>query len=73
MRPDLPKLAAFAGQYVFPESLASALHRCLAANGTLRDESSPELFSVRMEIRRIHALCTRKVHDFFQGRDTSFL
>ncbi len=71
--PDLPELAAFAGQYVFPESLASALHRCLAANGTLRDESSPELFSVRMEIRRIHALCTRKVHDFFQGRDTSFL
>ncbi len=70
---DMPALAAFIAEYVFPDSLGSALRRCLDANGTLRDESSPELFSVRMEIRRIHALCTRKVHDFFQGADTGFL
>ncbi len=70
---ELAEAAKFLETYDFPESLWSILNRCLAANGGLKDESSPELYSVRTEIRRIHSLCTRKVYDFFQGQDTGFL
>jgi DNA mismatch repair protein MutS2 len=48
----------------WPERLFPALKRCLAKDGGLRDESSPELFSVRQEIRRIHQRCTSQVKDF---------
>jgi DNA mismatch repair protein MutS2 len=48
----------------WPERLFPALRRCLAKDGGLRDESSPELFSVRQEIRRIHQRCTTQVKDF---------
>ncbi len=67
------ELAKFLDSYDFPENLWSILNRCLAVNGTLKDESSLELYSVRTEIRRIHSLCTRKVYDFFEGQDTGFL
>lgn len=70
---EVSELAKFLETYDFPENLWLILNRCLAANGTLKDESSPELYSVRTEIRRIHSLCTRKVYDFFEGQDTGFL
>ncbi len=47
-----------------PARLHPALKRCLGRDGGLRDESSPELFSVRQEIRRIHQRCTGHVKDF---------
>ena len=48
----------------WPVRLHPALKRCLAKDGGLKDESSPELFSVRQEIRRIHQRCTSQVKDF---------
>lgn len=58
-----PRLAAVAQRLAPPSRMWSALRRCLADDGSLRDEASPELFSVRQEIRRIHQMCTRKVQD----------
>ena len=49
---------------VLPQKLHPALKRCLAKDGGLRDEASPELFSVRQEIRSIHQRCTNHVKDF---------
>jgi len=42
----------------------AALTRCLAVDGRLRDESSPELFSVRQEIRSIHQTIMARVKEF---------
>jgi len=42
----------------------AALARCLAPDGSLRDESSPELFSVRQEIRAIHQTIMTRVKEF---------
>ncbi len=58
-----PHLSALTEGLALPPGTWSALRRCLAADGSLRDEASPELFSVRQEIRRIHQLCTRKVQE----------
>ena len=57
----------------WPAKTWSGLRRCLDQNGDSRDESSPELFSVRQEIRRINQQCTRKVHDFFSDRDIAHI
>ncbi len=57
----------------WPARVWSGLRRCLGGDGNIRDESSPELFSVRQEIRRINQQCTRKVHDFFADRDIAHI
>ncbi|GFK92256.1 Endonuclease MutS2 [Fundidesulfovibrio magnetotacticus] len=57
-------LAETALEAPWPQRLHQALKRCLARDGGLRDEASPELFSVRQEIRRIHQRCTSQVKDF---------
>lgn len=59
-----PLLSETVHRAPWPEKLHPALRRCLAKDGGLRDESSPELFSVRQEIRRIHQRCTTQVKDF---------
>ncbi|NLY41036.1 MAG: endonuclease MutS2 [Desulfovibrionales bacterium] len=64
-----PQLHQLAHELVLPPKTWSALRRCVSADGHLRDEASPELYSVRQEIRRIHQQCTRKVQDFFQNKD----
>jgi DNA mismatch repair protein MutS2 len=64
-----PALAALAAGLTLPPRTWSGLSRCLSADGTIRDEASPELYSVRQEIRRVHQMCTRKVQDFFQNKD----
>ncbi len=64
-----PGLAALVAGLTLPPKTWSALSRCLAPDGTIRDEASPELYSVRQEIRRVHQMCTRKVQDFFQNKD----
>ncbi len=51
-------------QVSWPERTWTALNRCLDPDGGLRDESSPELLSVRQELRRIHSQCTKKVSDY---------
>jgi DNA mismatch repair protein MutS2 len=59
-----PLLAETIRSCIWPERLFPALKRCLAKDGGLREESSPELFSVRQEIRRIHQRCSSQVKDF---------
>ncbi|WP_428569711.1 MAG: endonuclease MutS2 [Solidesulfovibrio sp. DCME] len=48
----------------WPKKTLAALARCIAPDGRLRDESSPELFSVRQEIRTIHQTIMAKVKEF---------
>lgn len=66
-----PLVEALAASLVLPARTWPALGRCLTPDGEIRDEASPELFSVRQEIRRVHQMCTRKVQDFFQNRELS--
>ncbi|WP_022662930.1 endonuclease MutS2 [Paucidesulfovibrio longus] len=55
----------------WPAKIASAVFRCIDAEGRIRDEATPELAAVRSEIRGIHQRCTKKVKDFILGRDLS--
>lgn len=66
-----PLAKSLAEALVLPARTWSALGRCLTPDGDIRDEASPELFSARREIRRLHQMCTRKVRDFFQNKDLS--
>ncbi len=59
-----PMLCATSEACAWPEQVASALKRCVSDDGQLKDDSSPELWSVRQDIRRIHQQCTRRVKDF---------
>jgi len=47
----------------WPGKIHAALVRCLSPDGRLRDESSPELFSVRQEIRSIHQTIMTRVKE----------
>lgn len=49
-----------------PTQLLAALNRCISDDGLLKDESSPELFHVRSELRSLHQSCIRKVRDYAQ-------
>ncbi|WP_029894921.1 endonuclease MutS2 [Desulfohalovibrio reitneri] len=66
-----PLLADLALSFDFPETLASGLKRTLDADGRLKDESSPELHSVRTEIRSVNKQCTTKVKEFLQQEGLS--
>lgn len=65
-----PLLAEKAGTD-WPQKLHAALKRCLGRDGNLRDEASPELFSVRQEIRSVHNRCSKRVKDFIEGEGLS--
>jgi len=53
----------------WPKKTQAALTRCIAPDGRLRDESSPELFSVRQEIRSIHQTILNRVKEFVSEKD----
>ena len=61
-----PHLLAMADGSPLPVQLTAALLRCISDDGLLRDESSPELYRLRGELRRLHQSCMRKVKDFAQ-------
>lgn len=61
-----PHLLAMANGTPLPEQLTAALLRCISDDGLLRDESSPELYRLRGELRRLHQSCMHKVKDFAQ-------
>lgn len=63
---DWPLLAERSRSFLFPHQSASALTRCLADDGRMRDEASPELLLARSGIRSLHQTCTRKVKEFIQ-------
>ncbi|NJB66882.1 DNA mismatch repair protein MutS2 [Desulfobaculum xiamenense] len=65
-----PLLAALVGRN-WPQKLWSALRRCLGRDGNIRDEASPELFSVRQEIRQIHSRCYKRVKEFIENEGLS--
>ena len=48
----------------WPKKTQAALARCISPDGRLRDESSPELFSVRQEIRTIHQTIMTRVKEY---------
>lgn len=66
--PDAPRqwphLLAMADGAPLPVQLTAALLRCISDDGLLKDESSPELYRLRGELRRLHQNCMRKVKDF---------
>ncbi len=66
-----PRLREMAEAAPVPKKTLAALTRCLAPDGGLRDESSPELFSARAEIRAIHRRCTRQVKDYVMEQGLS--
>lgn len=59
-----PLLLATAEEEKLPGELCAALERCISDDGLLRDESSPELFRLRSELRSLHQSCLRRVRDY---------
>ncbi|MDE5833174.1 MAG: Smr/MutS family protein [Desulfovibrio sp.] len=59
-----PMLLSRVEENPFPAQLFAALNRCVSDDGLLRDESSPELYRLRTEMRRLHQTCLRKVKNF---------
>ena len=59
-----PRLLALADAEPLPVQLTAALNRCISDDALLKDESSPELYQVRVELRRLHQSCMRKVKDY---------
>ncbi|MCR5815211.1 MAG: Smr/MutS family protein [Desulfovibrio sp.] len=59
-----PRLLAHFQTTTLPKELLFALNRCISDDALLKDESSPELFRLRQDIRSLHQHCLRKVHDF---------
>lgn len=47
-----------------PGNSIAGLNRCIADDGHIRDEASPDLYLVRSELRRLHQQCSRQVKDF---------
>lgn len=59
-----PDLLMLAESFALPQQITSALNRCIADDGSLKDESSPELYLARTELRRLHQSCMRKVKEY---------
>ncbi|MBQ9536163.1 MAG: Smr/MutS family protein [Desulfovibrionaceae bacterium] len=59
-----PNLWEMAQGIVFPRELYSALNRCISDDAQIKDESSPELYRLRGEMRSLHQNCLHKVHDY---------
>ncbi len=70
----VPDLAEFVQGFAWPEKTWQGLNRCLDPEGGITDQSSPELLSVRQELRQIQRQCTRKVSEYLQqGKITEYL
>lgn len=61
-----PLLWKMAHEESFPETLFTALNRCISDDGQIRDDATPELGRIRQELRRLHQNCLRKVKDYAQ-------
>lgn len=61
-----PRLWKMAHEQDFPETLFSALNRCISDDGQIRDDATPELGRIRQELRRLHQTCLRQVKDYAQ-------
>lgn len=61
-----PDLLHLAQKNPEPRRILAALNRCVSDDGLLKDQSSPELFRLRNEMRSLHQSCMGKVKDFAQ-------
>lgn len=61
---QLPALEELAAKQPLPQLSLSALRRCVADDGSLKDESSPGLLLVRSEVRALHQGCLRKTKEY---------
>lgn len=59
-----PLLRSLATEDPAPETLYAALLRCISEEGALKDESSPELYRIRLELRRLHQSCLAQARDY---------
>lgn len=59
-----PNLLALAQDTPLPTQLTAALTRCISDDALIKDESSPELYRLRCEIRSLHQNCMNKVREF---------
>lgn len=67
--PVWPMLTEMVSRYPWPGQVWSSLTRCIAEDGRLKDESSPDLLLVRQSIRRIHQSCTSKAKAFIASHN----
>lgn len=61
-----PVLQSKLAGWKMPVQILAALNRCISDDGLLKDESSPDLYRVRSELRNLHQSCIRKVRDHAQ-------
>ncbi|MCR5563215.1 MAG: Smr/MutS family protein [Desulfovibrio sp.] len=61
---DWPNLYELVKSRPLPVQLTAALFRCISDDALIKDESSPELYRLRGEIRALHRNCMNKVKDF---------
>lgn len=59
-----PQLLELAQGYEPARNLEAALDRCISDDGLLKDESSPELYRIRLELRRLHQNCLGKAREY---------
>ncbi len=64
---QVPDLIEFFSSGTWPKKTWQGINRCLSQEGELKDESSPELSSVRQQIRNIHKQCTQKASEFLDS------
>ena len=55
----------------WPGKLSQAINRCLDQNGQIKDHASPNLASIRGEIRKIQRQCTKKINEFITEKNIS--
>ena len=66
-----PDLCSRVAAAAWPAKTWSGLKRCLADDGHLKDESSPELLAARSRIRTIHQQCSKRAKEFILERNLS--
>ncbi len=64
-------LKAMTDELSWPQGLISGLGRCFGPAGEIKDDSSPELYAVRNEIRSIRNQCSRKINESLTLSDIS--
>ncbi|MCF8104096.1 MAG: Smr/MutS family protein [Desulfohalobiaceae bacterium] len=68
------RLVSFFAKQKWPERTIQGLKRCLSPEGGIKDESSPELLSIRRELRRIQSQCTKRIDAYlFQISGAQYL
>ncbi|WP_027178043.1 endonuclease MutS2 [Maridesulfovibrio bastinii] len=65
------ELEALTEDISWPEKTFAGLKRCIDPDGNIKDESTPELYDLRISLRQLQQRCAKKVKDFIHGEDLS--